>query len=475
MQDTAVEALITELAAQNCAQVPKTVANAPNTSALQRMLNAHIHDAVQRVWSAVAVDAQVSFPVVPPRIPSRQWRRLGFQVRVRRTQQQHVRSGAAVDVGATHSNRTPCARDAKGVGCVAPALPASLLLLEYVRMCMGAYDAWALQSDDPTTDFRAFPLVTATYLARLCEEYPEARAIGANNADEVPLGISAINVFYMLRCHLLLMREVPSYCPCCGTHVREEYATRQPRNGRHLRGFANLLLEDPDTLFHVFAQTFLVTASLWRKTFPPTVAGTARADATVSGDERLMHFKELLHQAQVLVFDSLATFPTDLSALRTALVSQLVESSGDASAASAAWLRPVQAHEASTVFAPVSGMPRTGGGGMGYEDELMMSGRGSGGGGLSRPQPHSHRVIPGKDAPASSGTGFVLTSSTPYGLEEIPGAAGGFSRGASGQVANIGSYRSGTSAVLAARYGTGYAARNAAQTHTSFAQEVGVI
>jgi len=89
--------------------------------------------------------------------------------------------------------------------------------------------------------------------------------IGAAGDREMPFGIGALNVLWMLRCHLMLFRDVPSFCPCCGAGIRDEYSKKQPHGGRHIRGFAMLLLDEPDAFFHVFALTLLVTAAVWRR------------------------------------------------------------------------------------------------------------------------------------------------------------------------------------------------------------------
>lgn len=93
----------------------------------------------------------------------------------------------------------------------------------------------------------------------------EARMIGAAPDSELPFGIGALNVLWMLRCHLMLFEEPPAFCPCCGAGIRGEYAGKQPHRGRHIRGFAMLMLDDRDAWMHLFALSFLVTAALWRK------------------------------------------------------------------------------------------------------------------------------------------------------------------------------------------------------------------
>jgi hypothetical protein len=216
-------------------------------------------------------------------------------------------------------------------------------------------DPDVVQGDDPCTDMRGAGLAGFTYLARFCEEYAEARIVGASCDVEMPLGIGSINVLYMLRCHLQLMDDVPSFCPCCGSKVRDDYTSKQQYGGRHLRGFAMLLLDDPDVFFHVYALAVLVTANLWRKRFgvakissgatvktASTIgksketprdsrAGSGTASTalslnsvdTVHADPRLLEFNDILHEGKNLIMDGLANFPPDLSSLRINMFKRL--------------------------------------------------------------------------------------------------------------------------------------------------------
>ena len=43
--------------------------------------DARVIDALQRIWSAIASEAPERLRLAPPRIPSRDWRKIGFQVR----------------------------------------------------------------------------------------------------------------------------------------------------------------------------------------------------------------------------------------------------------------------------------------------------------------------------------------------------------------------------------------------------------
>lgn len=184
--------------------------------------DARVVDALQRIWSAIASETPDTLRMAPPRIPSREWRKIGFQ------------------------------------------------------------------GDDPYTDMRGAGLSGFTYIARLAEEYAEARMIGAAPDSELPFGIGALNVLWMLRCHLMLFEEPPAFCPCCGAGIRGEYAGRQPHRGRHIRGFAMLMLDDRDAWMHLFALSFLVTAALWRKrgeviALAAAAAAAAARRATGSG------------------------------------------------------------------------------------------------------------------------------------------------------------------------------------------------
>ena len=216
---TAADALVSELSLMS--PITTTAAVSPGGGS-DGGRDPRAVDALQRVWAAVASESPAAgaaaMRLVPPRLPHRDWRRLGFQ------------------------------------------------------------------GDDPCTDMRGSGLAGFLYMARLAEECAEARAIASAGeaAGELPFGVAALNVLWMLRCHLMLFRDPPSYCPCCGAAVREEYGPRQPHRGRHIRGFAMLLLDDRDAWMHVYAQTFLLTAALWRRrgTQQQEQSGSLQADGT---------------------------------------------------------------------------------------------------------------------------------------------------------------------------------------------------
>lgn len=83
--DEAVDALVTELT-----QEPVVDASGGGIFGGR---DPRVVDALQRMWSAVAVEAGDSFSTAPPKIPHREWKRLGFQVR-RRTCPRGVGQGA---------------------------------------------------------------------------------------------------------------------------------------------------------------------------------------------------------------------------------------------------------------------------------------------------------------------------------------------------------------------------------------------
>lgn len=193
---------------------------------------------------------------------------------------------------------------------------------------------------------------------------------------EMPLAIVAMNVLYMLRCHLVLVTEVPpAYCPCCGTAVREEVAPSksssskkgaQPHRGGHIRGFAQLLLADSDALYHIYAATVLLMGQIWEERFgastidetensiyasasyqsggsasssgrgngnrvapsprdPDTPVALTKAAYREEGDTRLLQFPSLLSEARRRVLAELAQLPGDVDLLRTRLLERRPE------------------------------------------------------------------------------------------------------------------------------------------------------
>lgn len=217
------------------------------------------------------------------------------------------------------------------------------------------------QGNDPSTDLRAARLAGLLYLSRLVETESQAAAMGrAAASGEMPMAVCSMNVLYALRCHLALLPELPSYCPCCGTKVRAEATDRsaQPHGGRHLRGFALLLLDDPDALYHIYACAVLLCGQIWDRRFGTSVMGAVTerqtkagpgkvkhnghrrkvapeppspASVTVAnpltnssggggeGDFRLMEFPSILAEAVRSVLEQLARLPGDVGVLRARL------------------------------------------------------------------------------------------------------------------------------------------------------------
>lgn len=340
--------------------------------------DARVVDALQRIWSAIASETPDTLRMAPPRIPSREWRKIGFQVRhelrlhcwraanaelpyriylaALRSRRQYLLCSAAQ----SHSASSPSLACRMVLSSLASHLHL-LLPLASVVAPLAPLPLLPLQGDDPYTDMRGAGLSGFTYIARLAEEYAgewqwlemivmmlrrgiavqlftaasnahappslhlhlrlpaclsllrpllpplvpfahvslcpsplppclpaEARMIGAAPDSELPFGIGALNVLWMLRCHLMLFEEPPAFCPCCGSGIRGEYAGRQPHRGRHIRGFAMLMLDDRDAWMHLFALSFLVTAALWRKrgeaiALAAAAAAAAARRATGSG------------------------------------------------------------------------------------------------------------------------------------------------------------------------------------------------
>lgn len=119
----------------------------------------------------------------------------------------------------------------------------------------------------------------------------------------------------------MLLAELPAYCPCCSTRVREEVTTAraQPHGGRHLRGFALLLLDDPDALFHIYAMTVLLLGRAWARRFGPP-GGRGHMHDAGHGDTRLLQFPSLLAEARAELLEQLAALPPDVDALRARLL-----------------------------------------------------------------------------------------------------------------------------------------------------------
>jgi hypothetical protein len=137
------------------------------------------------------------------------------------------------------------------------------------------------------------------------------RDLARRSDEELPLGVTCINMLYALRCHLHLMNQIPRLCPCCGTNIKEEYTASQSNNGASIRGFGGLLLTDSDAFFHVFAIAVLLMSKLWDERF----GGLRSADADSRGDLRLAEFPTVLRDARQRVMDALAAKPKSAAEL----------------------------------------------------------------------------------------------------------------------------------------------------------------
>jgi hypothetical protein len=257
--EDAANALITELSVMPTMWTPEA-------------RDARVVDALQRIWMAIAGEHTHVMRLAPPRIPSRDWRKIGFQVCFR------FFNFEALDPWflslfefihrLAHLLRSwhfpSCRVRIRIQTCEERALLASLTLPGLQRSTQVSEKhekvlCWLLEK------LSGFQSLAFPYLC-----VAEARMIGASGEQgEMPFGIGALNVLWMLRCHLQLFApndSPPAFCPCCGAAgVAQEYGPRQPHRGRHIRGFAMLLLDDRDAWMHVFALSFLVTAALWRK------------------------------------------------------------------------------------------------------------------------------------------------------------------------------------------------------------------
>lgn len=100
--------------------------------------DARVVDAVQRIWMAIASENPHILRLAPPRLPSKDWRRIGFQVRLQR-------KFCLIVPNERFFSLTLVVRSYWSVSC--------------------------LQGDDPYTDMRGAGLAGFTYIARLAEEY----------------------------------------------------------------------------------------------------------------------------------------------------------------------------------------------------------------------------------------------------------------------------------------------------------------
>lgn len=197
------------------------------------------------------------------------------------------------------------------------------------------------QGTDPLTDVRGARVSGLVFTARFLEERgPDSRRLLGATGDGFPFAIACLNVLFLLECHLRLGGNAgkggspPSYCPCCGVGVRSEYGPGQPHRGRHIRGFAALLLRDGDALFDVFAGAVTLCGRLWAAAADgprqgianPLTAVTLAASSSSSGapDLRLLAFPSMLRATKDAVLQALAQAPPSVGALEAAIAAAFV-------------------------------------------------------------------------------------------------------------------------------------------------------
>ena len=197
----------------------------------------------------------------------------------------------------------------------------------------GPSETWkqlGFQGTDPLTDVRGARVSGLVFMARFLEERSAAArsVLGGDAGGGFPFAIACLNVLFLLECHLRLGAGAggrpPSYCPCCGVGVRDEYGPAQPYRGAHIRGFAALLVGDPDALFDVFAAAVLLCERLWaaagdeaeRHVANPLSMSAPRPEAV---DLRLLQFPSMLRATKDAVLRSLAGTPSSLGALASAV------------------------------------------------------------------------------------------------------------------------------------------------------------
>jgi hypothetical protein len=174
-------------------------------------------------------------------------------------------------------------------------------------------------------------------MARFLEERgPDSRRLLGAAGDGFPFAIACLNVLFLLECHLRLGGKggsPPSYCPCCGVGVRGEYGPGQPHRGRHIRGFAALLLRDGDALFDVFAGAVTLCGRLWTAAADgrqgvenPLSAANLAASSSGAGahDLRLLAFPSMLRATKDAVLQALAQAPPSVGALEAAIAAAFV-------------------------------------------------------------------------------------------------------------------------------------------------------
>lgn len=211
------------------------------------------------------------------------------------------------------------------------------------------------QGSDPWTDLRGGGWASLDLLLRLMTQprtRAEARGLALAAADDMPLGIACVNVLYMLRCHLRLFREPPTFCPCCGVRIRAGdggSAGDRRRTLRAMRGFAALAADYEDALLEVLGQALALTSKLWSRRFVVAAAASpgalaagagpgarrralggagdsaaggrdaAAGAAHADGDARLLRFPEVLLDVRCRVVAALAEQPSSPRVLRREL------------------------------------------------------------------------------------------------------------------------------------------------------------
>lgn len=200
------------------------------------------------------------------------------------------------------------------------------------------------QGTDPLTDVRGARVSGLVFTARFLEERgPDSRRLLGATGDGFPFAIACLNVLFLLECHLRLGGKggtPPSYCPCCGVAVRGEYGPGQPHRGRHIRGFAALLVRDSDALFDTFAAAVTLCGRLWAAAADGGRRGVenplnaAAAQAAGGPDLRLLAFPSMLRATKEAVLQALAQAPPSVGALEGAVAAAYAAARAQQQAAS---------------------------------------------------------------------------------------------------------------------------------------------
>ena len=187
------------------------------------------------------------------------------------------------------------------------------------------------QGTDPTTDLRGVAFAGLLFMQRLVLESADARGLARSGATGMPFAICSVNVLWMLRAHLRLTGDQPSFCPCCGTAVREDVAAEKQRaadkqrsrsrsRGASMSGaelttiispaaftaWTLLLVHDTDALFACYAGCVLLLGRLWAARF-----GSSPADEVA----KMAEFRGMLSTVRRMLFDVLESQPRDCSQL----------------------------------------------------------------------------------------------------------------------------------------------------------------